>query len=67
MLKRLEQFFDHQFKSLILRGYGWKPEQRRRQGRMAVQWQDPLSLLWYSEDMAVKLVKIQAIDEYDRR
>lgn len=53
--------------SVLLWGYGWKYRREVHFGELAVQWRDPLSGMWYRQPTAMKLLKIQALDELDRK
>ncbi len=55
--------------AIALWGYGWKRRKRRkRKGFIAyrVEWQEPGSGQWYGEETALKLLKVQALTEFER-
>ncbi len=63
MITALQQRIDHLYNATFLWGYKWKSRKWRCNGEPVIQWSDPFSGLWYSERMAVKLLKIQLLDE----
>lgn len=65
MISALQKRIDQLYKAIFLSGYGWKSRKWRSNGEPVMQWSDPLTGLWYSEKMAVKLLKIQLLDELD--
>ncbi|WP_022948747.1 hypothetical protein [Methylohalobius crimeensis] len=56
-----------QFNQLVLSSYRWQRRRCLYLGEKVVQWQDPLSLLWYSENTALQLVKARALDEFPNK
>ena len=66
MIESIQQLVVKTIRAFVLRGYGWKRRKSIRLGRPTMQWRDPMSLLWYSEHTAMKLLKVQAMDEYRR-
>jgi hypothetical protein len=63
MITAIQNRIDKLYKGIVLWGYGWKSRKWSCNGEAVIQWRDPLSGLWYSEKMAVKLLKIQLLDE----
>ncbi len=55
------------FTAAALKSYGWQSRRTICPGGGTKQWQDPFSLLWYSENTALRLMKVQALDEFYRR
>lgn len=66
MKKSLGIFFSNTIKSLVLLGSGWKRRKRGRDRFYRIEWQDPASGNWYDEKPALRLVKAQALSEYDK-
>ncbi len=52
--------------AIALWGYGWK--RRKRKGFIVyrIEWQEPGSGQWYGEETALKLLKVQALTEFER-
>lgn len=67
MLDAIKQFFIKYTRSIMLLGYGWKRRRTIYLGKPAVQWRDPMSFVWVSENAAMKLLTVQVMDEYHRR
>ncbi len=63
MIHRIGHYIGQQLWSFFLWGYGWKRDRYLRLGKSVIRWQDPLSMLWYSENTALKLLKVQIIDQ----
>ncbi len=63
MIQRIGRYIGQQLWRFFLWGYGWKRDRYSRLGIPVVRWQDPLSMLWYSENTALKLLKVQLIDQ----
>ena len=63
MFTAIQKRTDQWYKTLLLSGYGWRRRKWGCNGEPVIQWCDPLTGLWYSEKMAVKLLKIQLLDE----
>lgn len=61
------RYIKQQLWGFLLWSYGWKRDRYLRLGKPVVRWQDPLSMLWYSEDPALKLLKIQVIDQLNQK
>lgn len=55
-----------QINKLVLSNYCWHRRKCLYLGEKVEQWQDPLSLLWYSENTALQIVKARVLDEYPR-
>lgn len=67
MFKFLQKTFHDFFTAVALKSYGWQSRRTLYLGSRITQWQDPYSSLWYSENTALKLMKVQALDEFYRR
>ena len=67
MTDKLSSFLSHWFFDVLLRGSGWKRRKTIRLSLPSYQWQDPFTGLWYGEKTAVRLLKVQAMDEYRHR
>lgn len=52
--------------SLVLRAYGWQRRSHSNFGRPAVQWKNPQTGLWYREATALRILKVDLIDPYNR-
>ena len=63
MFTAIQKRIDQLSKILLLSGYGWRRRSWGCIGEPVIQWCDPHTGLWYSEKMAVKLLKIQLLDE----
>lgn len=64
MIDKIRSFFSHGFSDVLLWGYGWKRRKTIRLSQPTTQWQDPFTGLWYGEKAAVRLLKVQVMDEY---
>ncbi len=53
-------------KAVILWSYGWKRRKQREFVSYRIEWRDPASGQWYGEKTAMKLVKIQALTEFEQ-
>ena len=53
-------------KAMALWGYGWKRRKQRRFVSYRIEWQDPASGQWYGEKTALRLLKVQALTEFER-
>jgi hypothetical protein len=51
-------------RGLMLESYGWRRRKGMYQGRLTIQWQDPHSLHWYAEKTALRLMRVQALDQF---
>ncbi len=60
----IERKFDHFFKATMLWGHGWKRRRWMSQRVPVIQWQDPLTGLWYGKKTALKLLRVQLLDEF---
>lgn len=67
MLEMTKQFLRRGFRKVLLWGYGWKPRKTIYLGEPVTQWRDPMSYVWVSEKAAMKLLRVNVMDEYDRR
>ncbi len=65
MMKYIENKIDHWYKAFILWGYDWKCRQWAYQNQPVIEWQDPLTGLWYREKTAIKLLEKQLLDQLD--
>lgn len=63
-LKPIELVFNHWFRTIILRGYGWQPRTIYYSGKPIFQWRNPASHVWVNEKAALKLLEVQVMDEY---
>ena len=64
MLTILENHIISFFRGLMLESYGWQRSKGMYQGRLTIRWQDPNSLHWYSEQTALRLMQVQALDQF---
>ncbi|MGH8583854.1 MAG: hypothetical protein ACREWG_13960 [Gammaproteobacteria bacterium] len=46
-------------RAFILWGSGWHRRRHMRGSSAAIEWQDPHSGLWYGDDAAIRLVRVQ--------
>lgn len=53
-------------KAIALWGYGWKRRKQRDFVSYRIEWQDPASGQWYGEKTALRLLKVQALSEYEQ-
>ena len=53
-------------KAIALWGYGWKRRKLKGSASYRIEWQDPASGQWYGEKAALKLLKVQALAEFER-
>lgn len=67
MFTYINQWIVRQINYLVLRTYRWRRRKCIYLGKKVEQWQDPWSLLWYSENTALQVVKARALDEYRGR
>ena len=51
----------------VLRSCRWQRRKSIYLGKKVIQWQDPLSLHWYSENTALRLVRVRVLDELNRK
>lgn len=50
----------------VLWGCGWKRRKLSNTGCYRIEWQDPMTGLWYGEHNAMKLLKAYALAEYGK-
>ncbi len=53
-------------KAIALWGYGWKRRKQREFISYRIEWQDPASDQWYGEKTALRLLKVQALSEFEQ-
>jgi hypothetical protein len=63
MFDSIYLFVRRHLRYFTLWGYGWK---RRKMSRSSTtyQWRDPVTGLWYAEQVAMKLLVVNALDYY---
>ena len=54
-------------KMIVLWGYGWKRRKWMSNSVFITQWRDPHTGIWYKQKAAIKLLKIQAMDQLKRK
>lgn len=67
MLESIKRIAGKYFTSVLLWGYGWKSRECSHYDEYYSQWRDPFSGMWYRRPTAMKLLKTQVMDEYERR
>ena len=67
MFEWLQNLIQRSCHSIALRSYRWQRKKVIYLGKKQIQWQDPLSLLWYSESTAMRLLKARILDEAGRK
>lgn|GEM_PF-824270 len=67
MFEWLQNLIQRGCHSIALRSYRWRRRKVIYLGKPQVHWQDPLSLLWYSENTAMRLLKARILDEASRQ
>lgn len=65
MISIIDNFLEHSYKALIFWGSGWKRRKQMLRRRWVLQWRDPQTGLWYSEKTALRLLKVQALEQLD--
>ena len=55
------------YKMVVLWGYGWKRRKKIFNKVPVTQWCDPQTGLWYKQKTAIKLLKVQAMDQLKRK
>jgi len=50
--------------AFTLWGYGWKRRKQSDSATCRIEWQDPMTGLWYGEQNAMKLLRGYALADY---
>ena len=61
----IERFINRLSTAIILKSYGWVRRKWRQNNEPVTQWQDPHTGIWYSNKAALKIAKVQALDQLD--
>ena len=61
----IERFINRLFTAIILKSYGWVRRKWMQNNEPVMQWQDPHTGIWYSNKAALKIVKVQALEQLD--
>ncbi len=67
MIDKFFNYFHQQLRCLTLWGYGWKRRKTIVLSKPVQQWQDPITGLWYQENTAVRLLKVNVLDCYKHK
>ena len=67
MMKYLEYYLKHFLNTVVLKDFGWRRTFRKFNNEIIWQWIDPYSGHRYSEKTAMKLVRIQALDQLNKK
>jgi hypothetical protein len=64
MKTHLQAVLKQSLRAFVLWGYGWRRRQRCDNESRRIEWQDPITGLWYREKAAFRVLKMQVLADY---